>query len=189
MQGSDFRRRIGLLYDTEVLNPPGSLIDRELHFFTRPFGMNMQNCTGDKTWLDTNMVISCQLPLPQVFHVVGIRLGMSLETPYVDRLRVYAHGVLRFIHGERIILDVPMSTVPCGSLFEFKNVEYANDLVFGDPELPAMLRIMPKLIEAQEVFRVELSWPGSAALPLLRGEPSLCIEGPVPISVYLFGAH
>jgi len=187
MSGDSEKTGTGILFDTEFV-PAGYLGDKKLNFFTRPMGQTMVwgAVPRSKTWLDTNMVMAACLPQPRTFRIRALRLGMSEEVPYVDRLRVYAHGVLHLFHGSYNPVTLPLSAIPAGRLLQFQS--YAeNDRVFGDPEMPFALPVTPVQIGLSEMVYAEVTWPGSASESLLRGEPRLVLDGPVPFAVYLLG--
>lgn len=114
------------LYDTEII-PAGFLDGKQLYFFQRPMGQMFtfppEGNHWGKTEVETNMVVSNQLPQPQSFICRGFRAEMDIRAPLEDRLAVFHRGMLKFEHGNKIIFQLPLSQIPCGSLLEHPEIK------------------------------------------------------------------
>ena len=112
------------LYDTEFVAGVGdNYYMWETLLFATPMGMNMARTNQCKTELETNMIMSGELPVPNEFDLFALRSSMDPRIPLADRLAVYYGGTLRLQFAAGVIIwEGPLSMIPCGSLLEHKEL-------------------------------------------------------------------
>lgn len=163
-------------YDTNTILAAGALT---LTYFTVPVGQGLSNFAGAgvaKSYSDTNMELSGQLPAGYNFVVLGFRvmpafivgnaLGAAMIAGEITDANTWSWGgVLTFTIGAKPYLRTPLDTIPAG----MGPVGYGTSFTghfggassHGVPMLSNSFSIGRKpltLAQAQN-FNVVLSWP------------------------------
>lgn len=101
------------LYDTEVIANTGN--STTLNFFQRPLNNTTAVGSVTKTYAETNLQQSAQIPFPQVFAITGFVFETQPGTLIADWRKIYTTSYVQFFFsGTKYYLTIPTTRIPCG---------------------------------------------------------------------------
>jgi len=178
------------LYDTFLISERslGKSNNIPITLFQVPLGCVGSGFYGAKTESETNLHQPCQLETPNQFVLFGFSAAVSELTGKEDKDAI-RQGVFKFILGNLILLELPMTLIPINpsekSEFFDNKGGMKDERIEEIPYKTGFYYLCPDgnslLLEWQQRFKVEIKYP-EGIVPLPSGKDCR-------FSIFLVGLH